>query len=240
MANKQKFWNWTPGDEQGERVLSINGTIAEESWFDDDVTPGIFKKELDKGKGDVVVWLNSPGGDCVAASQIFSMLLDYPGKVTVKIDGIADSAASVIAMAGDEVLMAPTASMMIHNPLTMAWGNKQDMEQVIQMLDSVKESIINAYKRKSGLDRDEISKMMDAETWMDAGVAIEKGFADGILERRLNTEDLKLGNSMEFSRKATAVALLNKMAPKISKSEPKEEIYFSADELLKNLNTKKR
>lgn len=109
-----KFWNWVRNSEDGSRTLYLNGTIAEESWFDDDVTPAAFKAELLSGEGDITVWINSPGGDCVAASQIYSMLMDYKGAVTVKIDGIAASAASVIAMAGTSVLMAPTALMMVH------------------------------------------------------------------------------------------------------------------------------
>ena len=127
------------------RVLELNGTIASESWFDDDVTPQMFKDELFASEGDVTIWINSPGGDCIAASQIYSMLMDYKGNVTVKIDGIAASAASVIAMAGTEVLMAPTALMMIHNPATMAFGDHAEMQKAIEMLSEVKESIINAY-----------------------------------------------------------------------------------------------
>ena len=122
-----KFWNWVKDEETGARTLYLDGTIAEESWFDDDVTPAAFKDELFSAEGDVTIWINSPGGDCVAASQIYSMLMDYKGDVTVKIDGIAASAASVIAMAGTKVLMAPTALMMIHNPLTIAIGDSEEM-----------------------------------------------------------------------------------------------------------------
>ena len=139
------------GEEVTERVLELNGTIAEESWFDDDVTPKMFKDELFAGTGDVTVWINSPGGDCVAASQIYTMLMDYKGNVTVKINGIAASAASVIAMAGTKVLMAPTALLMIHNPATMAYGDHEEMQKAIEMLDEVKESIINAYEIKTNL-----------------------------------------------------------------------------------------
>jgi len=131
----------------------------------------------------VVVWINSPGGDCVAAAQIYNMLMDYHGNVTVKIDGIAASAASVIAMAGTTVLMSPVSMMMIHNPMTLAMGDKTDMQKAIEMLDSVKESIINAYEIKTGLSRAKISHLMDDETWMDAGKAVELGFADDILSR---------------------------------------------------------
>lgn len=117
-----------------ERVLHLNGTIAEESWFDDDVTPQLFKDELFAGDGDITVWINSPGGDCVAAAQIYNMLMDYKGNVTIKIDGIAASAASVIAMAGTKVLMSPVSMLMIHNPMTVAMGDAGEMEKAIEML----------------------------------------------------------------------------------------------------------
>ena len=151
-----------------QRTLFLNGTIAEESWFDDDVTPQLFKDELNSGSGDITVWINSPGGDCVAAAQIYNMLMDYKGKVTVKIDGIAASAASVIAMAGTKVLVSPVSMLMIHNPATIAMGDTAEMQKTIDMLNQVKESIINAYELKTGLSRAKLSHLMDAETWMDA------------------------------------------------------------------------
>ena len=147
-----------------ERTLFLNGTIAEESWFDDDITPQLFKEELMAGSGDITVWINSPGGDCVAAAQIYNMLMDYPHNVTVKIDGIAASAASVIAMAGTRVLVSPVSMMMIHNPMTVAMGDTAEMQKAIEMLFSVKDSIINAYEIKTGLSRAKLSHLMDAET----------------------------------------------------------------------------
>ena len=164
--------------ETVERTLYLNGTIAEESWFDDDVTPQMFKDELQGGSGDITVWINSPGGDCVAAAQIYNMLREYKGNVTVKIDGIAASAASVIAMAGSTVLMSPVSMMMIHNPATIAFGDHTDMQRAIDLLNEVKESIINAYVLKTGLSRAKLSHLMDAETWMNANKAMELGFAD--------------------------------------------------------------
>ncbi len=118
----KKFWNWK--NDSGERVLHLDGVIASEGWFDDDVTPDMFKTELEAGSGPITIWLNSPGGDCIAAAQIYNMLMDYPHDVTVKIDGIAASAASVIAMAGTKVLMSPVSTMMIHNPATVAIQGK--------------------------------------------------------------------------------------------------------------------
>lgn len=116
-----------------------------------------------------------------AASQIYTMLRNHKGKITVKIDGIAASAASVVAMAGDETLIAPTGMLMIHNPSTVAFGNKEAMQKAIELLDEVKESIINAYEEKSGLSRSKIARMMDEETWLNAKKAQSLGLVDGIL-----------------------------------------------------------
>lgn len=201
----------------------MNGVIAEDSWFDDDVTPALFKDELNAGTGDITLWINSPGGDCVAAAQIFNMLSEYPGKVTVKIDGLAASAASVIAMAGTEVWMSPVSMMMIHNPATVAWGDHAEMKKAMELLDAVKESIINAYVRKTGQSRAKLSHLMDAETWMDANKAVELGFADDILFQKEEQGDDgdSVDNSMEngtgasdsvmFSRRAVNNALMNKL-----------------------------
>ena len=169
----------------------------------------MFHDELFAGKGPVTVWLNSPGGDCIAASQIYTMLMDYKDDVTVKIDGIAASAASVIAMAGTKVLMAPTALMMIHNPMTGAYGNHTDMEKAIEMLDEVKESILNAYEIKTSLSRAKLSHLMDSETWMNANKAIELGFADDILkDSKKDAADIP---AYAFSGKETETRLMNKL-----------------------------
>lgn len=243
----KKFWNWKDrkvrnedtGQETAERVLFLNGTIAEESWFDDDVTPTLFKEELNAGNGNITVWINSPGGDCVAAAQIYNMLMDYKGDVTVKIDGIAASAASVIAMAGTNVLISPVGMLMIHNPATIAFGDTAEMKKAMSMLDEVKESIINAYEIKTGLSRDKLSRLMDAETWMDAHKAQELGFVDGILERTSDdTEDTETPViSMLYSKVAVTNSLLDKVAAKCRIEKPaKEETGRSVDELSDRLN----
>ena len=230
-----------------ERILELNGTIAEESWFDDDVTPQLFRDELNAGSGDITVWINSPGGDCVAAAQIYNMLSNYKGRVTVKIDGIAASAASVIAMAGDTVMVSPVSMLMIHNPATIAWGDHAEMQKAIDMLSEVKESIINAYVLKTGLSRPKLSHLMDAETWMDANKAVELGFADEIMTRAKaepekepeegegdtdgEEEEKKFPpapSSMLFSRRAANNALLNKLAAKYGGEKPKADIQSQA------------
>ena len=217
------FWNWVR-NQDGSRILTIDGVIAEESWFDDDVTPKLFREQLNAGNGDIVLYVNSPGGDCVAASQIYTMLMEYKGRVTVKIDGIAASAASVIAMAGTEVLMAPTALLMVHNPLTVAIGDTEEMQKAIAMLDEVKESIITAYELKTGMSRAKLAHLMDAETWMNAQKAIELGFADGILTRETGMPDGIAINSYQFSRRAVTNSLLSKI-PKIEHKQPSEPLY---------------
>lgn len=178
---KKKFWNWVRNEDTGSRTLVLNGQISDETWFGDEVTPGLFRDELQSCEGDITVWINSPGGDVFAAAQIYNMLMEYPGNVDVRIDGIAASAASVIAMAGNKVSMSPVAMMMIHNPMTVAMGDKKVMQQAIDMLDEIKESIINAYELKTGQTRTKIAHMMDAETWFNAKKAVELGFADDIL-----------------------------------------------------------
>ncbi len=198
--------NGETSKETVERTLYLDGAIAEESWFDDDVTPALFKAELENGGGNVTVWINSPGGDCFAAAQIYNMLKDYKGKVTVKIDGIAASAASVIAMAGDVVQMSPVGMLMIHNPSTVSWGDHKEMQKAIDMLNECKESIINAYEIKTGLPRNRLSKLMDEETWMNANKSLELGFVDEIIGGEDN-----LKNSVMFSQKTVNNALVNKL-----------------------------
>lgn len=199
----------------------MNGTIAEESWFDDDVTPQLFKEELMAGDGNITVWINSPGGDCVAAAQIYNMLMDYPHDVTVKIDGIAASAASVIAMAGTRVLMSPVSMLMIHNPMTVAMGDTGEMQKAIEMLSSVKDSIINAYEIKTGLSRAKLSHLMDAETWMDAGKAVELGFADEVMKRPAEIEDTEPpAVTMLYSKAAVVNSLMDKIAEKCKTNRP--------------------
>ena len=145
------------------------------------------------------------------------MLMDYKGEVTVKIDALAASAASVIAMAGTRVCMSPVAMLMVHNPATVAIGDAEEMQKAIDMLSEVKESIMNAYEIKTGMSRHKISQLMDAETWMNAREAVKLGFADEILfdkdqEEAADSKDP--GVEMLFSRKAVTDSLLSRLIPK--------------------------
>ena len=194
----------------------------------------MFRDELFAGSGPVTVWTNSPGGDCIAASRIYSMLMDYTGEVTVKIDGIAASAASVIAMAGTKVLMAPTALLMIHNPATGAFGDHVDMKKAIEMLDEVKESIINAYEIRTGLSHTQLSHMMDDTTWMNAKKAIELGFADALLQDEKLVADAE---GYAFSSKAVEKTLINRISAKAKPIPEKKPTGRSVDDLKQKLLT---
>ena len=200
--------------------MHLEGVIAEESWFADDVTPAMFKEELFSGDGPITLHINSPGGDCFAASQIYTMLMEYPHDVTVQIDGMAASAASVIAMAGTRVQMSPTSMMMIHNPFTMAMGDSEEMRKAIQLLDEVKESIINAYEIKTGQSRTKLSHLMDSETWMNAWKAKELGFCDEVMFAEGDQPDTKNVSGFSYARKTAAACLMNRLVASVPKAEP--------------------
>lgn len=224
---KRKFWNWIRDENEDNRTLYLNGEISDETWYGDEVTPELFRSELQAGSGDITVWINSPGGDVFAAAQIYNMLMDYKGSVTVKVDALAASAASVIAMAGKTVQMSPVAMMMIHNPMTIAIGDSEEMKKAGMMLDEVKESIMNAYEIKTGLNRSELSNLMNAESWFNARKAVELGFADEILT---DTDSIRkdrngVAAGMMFSRAAVTNSLLNKLVPKSDeKKTPVEQL----------------
>ena len=206
---KKKFWNWVRNEDTGSRTLVLNGPISDETWYGDEVTPGLFREELNAGGGDITVWINSPGGDVFAAAQIYNMLKDYSGNVDVRIDGLAASAASVIAMAGNRISMSPVAMMMIHNPMTIAMGDQKVMQQTIDMLGEIKESIINAYELKTGQSRTKIAHMMDEETWFNAKKAVELGFADDILFTDEDGEQ-EAPEAVLFAKVAVVNSLLGK------------------------------
>ena len=229
MEVKNKFWNWVRNEEESdERILMLNGHISTETWLGDDVTPEIFRDELNSGTGNVTVWINSPGGDCFATAQIYNMLMEYRGNVDVRIDGIAASAASVIAMAGNTVSISPVGMMMIHNPATISIGDEQEMKRAIDRLSEIKESIINAYELKTGLPRKQLSNLMNAESWFNAKKAKELGFVDSILYGDKEDEDKAEG--MIFSSVAVTNSLLDKLRPE------KEDTRVDAGQLQKRLS----
>ena len=208
-AINRKFRN-SVRNEGEKRTFILDGEISDETWWGDEVTPQMFRSELHAAEGDIDLWINSPGGDCYAAAQIYNMLMEYKGNVTVKIDGIAASAASVVAMAGSTVEISPLGMLMIHNPMTVSIGDTHEMERTIMFLAEIKESIINAYELKTGLSRAKISRLMDAETWMNAKKAVELGFADSVLYADAQRPLTDTVDGLIFSRAAVTNSLLSK------------------------------
>ena len=225
-----KFWNWTKDAETGERVLRLDGVITDDSWLADTFdskTARQFKAELNSSDGDITVWINSEGGDCFAASEIYNALKAYDGKVTVKIDAVAFSAASVIAMAGDSVEISPVGLIMIHNPFSWTEGDSAEMRTVANQLDEVKESIINAYELKTHLSRTKLAKMMDEETFIHARKAVELGFADKII----GEENQRASQAKMSSRRQ----VMNSLATALKIPRHKAEEDTDAEKLRRHL-----
>lgn len=203
------FWSFRNADDGEDVELRIEGEIVSDDdawiyeWFGiPAATPNAFRTALAEHKSkNITVWIDSWGGDVFAAAGIYNAMKEHKGKITAKIDGKAVSAASVIAMAADEILMSPASILMIHNPWTGARGEAKDMRHTADILDEVKETIINAYQSKTKLSRNKISRLMDEETWMSARKAMAEGFADGMLYAQ-TTEQEPVENSYSFSRVA--------------------------------------
>ena len=223
----KKFWNWIH-DDGGGRVLRLEGPIDSENFWGDEITPQMFREDLEAEDGDVTVWINSPGGNVFAAAEIYTMLKDYAGKVTVKVASLAASAASVVAMAGDTVQMSPTALLMLHDPSTVAMGNARDMEKANAALNEVKEAIVNAYAAKSGLRRGRIADLMSEETWLNAKKAVELGLADEILydgkkpeeDEEPEKKDALPVEAQLFSTRVMDMAILDRLGVTNDTEEP--------------------
>ncbi|HWR66077.1 MAG TPA: head maturation protease, ClpP-related [Bellilinea sp.] len=181
----EAFWRLTDAteSESGEAEIEFYGYISEYSWWDDDVTPAKFKADLiNIGKGGpVTVRINSGGGEVYAASVIRAMLMDYPGKVTARIDGLCASAATLVAMAGDVVKMQDSGYFMIHDPSVLTWGNEEELQEAIDFLAKIKEGLVDAYVNKTKMEPEKLAQMMKDTTWMTAKQAHEMGFVDEVI-----------------------------------------------------------
>lgn len=193
----EKFWQVkNEADDSAELILY--GPISETSWFDDDVTPMAFAEDLKAiGGKDLTVRVNSPGGDVFAAQAIYNLLKCYKGKVTMRIDGLAASAATIITCAGDTVIMPGNALFMIHNPMSFSSGSAKDLREAADVLDKVRDTIVNVYAERCGdsLSDTKIKHMMDDETWMTAQEALDNGFIDEI-DSSMVVEDCIKGNQL--------------------------------------------
>lgn len=227
----EPFWRFldageSADGEEPEPEMELYGFISEFSWFDDDITPAIFKNDLyaHGAGGPLTIRMNSYGGDVIAASRMRAIIQDYPGRVTVRIDGIAASAATVVATAGDVVKIQDTAYYMIHDPMVMfflASLNIEDLGRLLREMKSVKDGIVNAYEHKTGLSRGRLASMMTNETWMSAQEAVDLGFADQVISEASPTKKKTTIDQMHNAAMVNAlhnyvnvpVALLDQRAP---------------------------
>ena len=202
MPKQLKFWNVMKNDEEKSAELILYGSIGSDEYWDD-ISDKAFKQDIEN-LGDVeniILHINSPGGSVFSAVAIANTLKNHKAKITANIDGLAASAATIITSACDTVKMPKNALFMVHNPITFAYGNNQDMQKTLEMLNKVKNSIIETYLNKTKTDKETLSELMDNETWMSAEEAKEYGFIDEILDENVEKEVIEnklIINNMAF------------------------------------------
>ena len=202
MPKQLKFWNMMKNDEEKSAELILYGSIGSDEYWDD-ISDKAFKQDIEN-LGDVeniTLHINSPGGSVFSAVAIANTLKNHKAKITANIDGLAASAATIITSACDTVRMPKNALFMVHNPITFAYGNNQDMQKTLEMLNKVKNSIIETYLNKVKTDKETLSELMDNETWMSAEEAKEYGFIDEILDENVEKEVIEnklIINNMAF------------------------------------------
>lgn len=231
---KDRFWQ-IKNQVNGSGEILLYGPIASSrSWFNDTVTPQEFARDLESLNGkDVTVRINSGGGDVFAAHAIHNQLVAYKGRVTVIIDGLAASAATIVAMAGQKIIMPSNSMMMIHNPAIGMddYYTAEDLQKYVDALTAIKGSIVAAYKKRCKLSSEELEILMDAETWMGAQECLDKGFADeinGSIETVLNGNTLII-NSAKYDLTAykNAASIKNCINEKEKNMSKLEEILDS-------------
>lgn len=202
MQPHEPFWRFRNVNEGAEPEMELYGFISEYSWFEDEITPKMFKDDLYRvGQGGpITIRIDSPGGDVFAASVIRSTIVDYPGHVTTRIDGLCASAATFVALAGNKVMMQDTAFFMIHDPGALVWGTIEDLKAMLDILKTIKNGIIDAYTAKTKLDQEKLAKMMTDETWLSAKEAKAIGFVDEVIGG---------ANDLMFSNLAGRAAITN-------------------------------
>lgn len=200
--------------EDGEHILTLSGFVGEPDLFDmlmgvDTINPQDVAKSLDTVDGDIRIRLNSGGGDVFSGIEIYNYLKNHPSNVTVEITALAASAASIIAMAGDKVIMDTGSSLMIHQASTVAWGDKSELQKAMNALETIDGSLVDIYAERTGIDASELETMLTGETWFTADEAVEKGFADEKSNKQAETAET-VETPEEDDEKV--VALENKIA----------------------------
>lgn len=229
-----KFWKWSNSVSSNNQELILDGPIASDTWWGDEVTPDLFREELKQHAGDLTVVINSPGGDVFAGLAIYNALVNHNGNVTVRVDGLAASIASVIAMSGDKIIMSPGSMIMIHRPSVYAAGTVDDMEKAKDVLMKIEEGITPIYAKRTGLSDEKITELLEAETWMLADKAVELGFADEVSEapeKQKQDESVQnvMGMNFAFSMSAVKQADAKPMQSLVEQIKAKAEAEPTED-----------
>lgn len=230
VSMSKTFWKFVK-NESKQSELILEGVVASESWYGDEVTPKQFRDELNEHHGDLTVRVNSPGGDVYAGIQIYNMLKDHDGQITVVVDALAASIASVISMAGDKIIMNTGSQMMIHKPWMMAVGNSDDMRETADYLEKVGDSIIPIYASRTGKTKEEISALLESDYWMNSDEAVEMGFADEAIEGKTRLSD-SIRNALSNATKVENAVMQPAMSlrTKLEVENEQEEVTDVADE----------
>ena len=182
--------------KNGKHVLTLSGNVQKKYWRDDDVINAKdIRETLESVTDDIVIKLNSPGGDVFEGIEIYNYLKDHPSNITVEVTGIAASAATFITAGANEVIMNVGTSLMIHEASTFTWGNKSDIQKTLNALETIDESILSIYSEKTGQSNEQLEEWMNEEKWFTADEAVEFGFADSV--KRDNAESVESEESIE-------------------------------------------
>lgn len=212
--------------------ITIYGIIGD-SWWEDSVSASDIDNALKSISGDIVINLNSPGGDAFDGISIFNRLKRHEGKVTINVDGWACSAASVIAMAADELIMGLGSMLMIHEASSLVWGTKGEMRKEADVLEELEEGIIDIYMTKAKVSRDEIRERVDAETWFSAKKAVELGFADKVEGEQSDTteeDDVIINSALDLDQKKQILNELNGILKPNKEPTPTSETIVETKE----------
>lgn len=217
------FRNETKNDKH---ILTLSGTIADFAFFEDTISAKAVKNALDDVDKDIVIRLNSGGGDVFEGIEIYNYLKSLSNHVTIEVTSLAASAASLVAMAGDNIIIRTGANMMIHEASTMAFGNKSDIQKTLNALTAIDTSIVDIYQDRTGLDKDEIVNLIANETWLTADEAIKKGFADEKSSRKSVEKQEEGVENMDNSKFVAMLKqqrqMISNMINEAEEDEPKE------------------
>lgn len=228
--------------KNNKHILTLSGTIANLSFLDDTISAKAVKDSLDNVKEDIVIRLNSGGGDVFEGIEIYNYLKSLSNHITIEVTALAASAASLVAMAGDKIIIRTGANMMVHEASTMAFGNKSDIQKTLNALTAIDTSIVDIYHDRTGLDRDEIDNLIANETWLTADEAINKGFADekssrkSVEKQKEGVENLK--DSKYLARLKEQRSILNAMINEAEETSDEPSSDDSNEQRIADLENK--